>query len=97
MRSPALSRALRVLAIVFRVLAWAIVALVVADAVAPAGPRAWLLAPNELVSALVPKPLLGLGVVPTPFGGALRGDFVALAIVLLVLDWICCRLSASLR
>ncbi len=85
------------LAIVFRVCAWALVALVVADAVLPAGPRAFLLGINGFVSRLVPAPIHGLFVFQTPFEGAFRGDFAIVAIVLLVLDWICCRLSASLR
>lgn len=90
-------RALRALALVCRVAAWALVALVVADAVLPAGPRAWLLDANVAVSGLVPAPVSGLLVVVTPFGGAFRGDFAIVAIVLLALDWALCRLSASLR
>ncbi|WP_455138884.1 hypothetical protein [Thermophilibacter sp.] len=97
MRSAPAARALRALAIVCRVAAWALVALVVADAVTPAGPRAWLLGVNSLVSSLLPDAVSGLLVIVTPFGGAFRGDFAIVAIVLLVLDWALCRLSASLR
>lgn len=89
--------ALRVLALACRVAGWALLALVAADAVLPAGPRTLLLGVNGFVSRLVPAPLLGLFVFQTPFGGALRGDFAVLAIVLLVLDWIFRRLSASPR
>ena len=97
MRSAVGSRALRLLALACRVAAWALVLLVVADAVVPAGPRAWLLGVNSAVSSLVPDAVSGLLVVVTPFGGAFRGDFAIVAIVLLVLDWALCRLSASLR
>lgn len=97
MRSTAAAGVLRLFALVCRVAAWALVALVVADAVLPAGPRAWLLGINAAVSALVPEAVSGILVIVTPFGGAFRGDFAIVAIVLLVLDWALCRLSASLR
>ena len=98
MREPSLApRALSALAVALRVAAWAIVLLVVADAVLPAGARTWLLGVNGTLSRLVPGALSGLFVLQTPLGGAFRGDFAVVAIVLLVLDWICCRASASLR
>ena len=97
MSSALASRVLGALALVLRACAWALVALVVADAVLPAGPRALLLSANGLVSQLIPAPIQGLFVFQTPFEGAFRGDFAIVAIVLLVLDWICCRVSASLR
>lgn len=95
--APAASTALRVCALALRVAAWALVLLVVADAVLPAGARTYLLDANGAVSRLVPGPLAGLLVFKTPLGGAFRGDFAALAIVLLVIDWIFSRASASLR
>ena len=97
MRSPLAARALLVVSWVCRVLGWALAALVVAGALLPAGPRALLLGAVGLASRLVPAPLLGLFVFHTPFGGAFRGDFAIVAIVLLVLDWALRRLSASLR
>ena len=89
--------ALRVVAVSLRVAAWALAALVVADAVLPAGARTYLLAANGLATRLVPGVLSGLFVFQTPLGGAFRGDFAVLAIVLPVLDWVFCRASASLR
>ena len=88
---------LAALARVLRACSWVLVALVVADAVLPAGPRSLLLPVNSLISRLIPAPMSGLFVFQTPFEGAFRGDFAIVAIVLLVLDWICCRVSASLR
>lgn len=88
---------LRVLSLACRALAWALVALVVADALLPAGPRSLFLSLNTMASSLVPGALSGLFVFPTPFGGAFRGDFAVLAIVLLVVDWTLFRLAASLR
>lgn len=96
MRSAA-ARVLRALALACRICAWALVALVVADALLPAGPRALLLGVNGAVTQLVPEPLRGLLVFAIPLGGAFRGDFAVLAIVLLVADWLLCRIAASLR
>ncbi|MDO4428153.1 MAG: hypothetical protein Q4B91_01405 [Atopobiaceae bacterium] len=92
-----MSSLLRLGAFVCRTLAWAFVALVAANAVLPAGPRALLLGVNALASATVPGPVAGLFVFATPFGGAFRGDFAIVAIVLLVLDWLLCRISVPAR
>ncbi len=89
--------ALRGLAAALRVAAWVLVALVVADAVLPAGARTHLLALNGAVSQLVPGEISGLFVFQTPLGGAFRGDFAIAAVALLALDWICCRAAAALR
>ena len=88
---------LRVVALACRVAAWALVALTVADAFLGVGARTWLLSVNGAVSRLVPGPLAGLFVFQTPFGGVFRGDFALLAIILLVIDWLLVRVSASLR
>lgn len=93
----AASLTLRALAVAARVCAWALALLVVCDAVLPAGARTYLLAANGVASRLLPAALSGLFVFQTPLGGAFRGDFAVLAIVLLVLDWIFRRASASLR
>ena len=74
-----------------------VVALVVAGAILPAGPRALLLGLNGAVSQTIPEALSGLLVFPTPFGGAFRGDFALAACILLVLDWVLSRASVSLR
>ena len=94
--SPA-AAALRVAGLALRAATWVLALLVVADAVLPAGARTYLLGLNGAVTRLVPGALSGLFVFQTPLGGAFRGDFAALAIVLLVLDCILSRASASLR
>ena len=86
--------ALRLLSTACRVGAWA---LVVADAVLPAGPRSLLLGINGLVTSIIPGPISGLLVFVTPFGGAFRGDFAIAAVVLLLADWALYRASVSLR
>lgn len=97
MRSALLPAALGIASRTCRVAAWALVCLVAANAVLPAGPRALLLGVNGAVSGLMPAPLSGLLVFVTPFGGAFRGDFALAAVLLLVLDWALCRAAASLR
>ena len=97
MRSELAGRALVLAGWACRLLGWALAAIVVAGALLPAGPRALLLGVIDAASVLVPAPLLGLFVFRTPFGGAFRGDFAIVAIVLLVLDWALQRISASLR
>lgn len=49
------------------------------------------------LNELVPEAISGQLVVPTPFGGAFRGDFFLMALGLFILDWLLCRVSASLR
>ena len=97
MRNALCASALRTLSLVCRMAAWALVALVVADAVLPAGPRSLLLGVNGAVSGALPEGVAGLFVFVTPFGGAFRGDFALMAVALLVIDWLLGRTSASLR
>ena len=97
MSSLAASRVVLFLARVCRVAAWLLAALVAAGAVLPAGPRSLLLGVNSLVSGLVPEAVSGLLVFVTPFGGAFRGDFAILAVILLIVDWALCRLAAAIR
>lgn len=98
MRSaPLAASALRFLSTACRVGAWALVALVVADAVLPAGPRSLLLGINGLVTNVIPRALSGLLVFVTPFGGAFRGDFAIVACALLLADWMLYRASVLLR
>lgn len=92
-----MSRALRIMATLCRVAAGAYLALLVLDVVLPAGARTWLLGVNGLATRLVPAPVQGLLVLQTPLGGALRGDYALAAIILLVIGWLCRRVSASLR
>ena len=88
---------MRVAARVCRVVAWVLVALVVAGAVLPAGPRSLLLGANGLASSFLPSGVSGLFVFVTPFGGAFRGDFALVALALFVLDWLLCHVAASLE
>ena len=49
------------------------------------------------LNGMVPSAISGLLVIPTPLGGAFRGDFALLAIALFVVDWACMRISSALR
>lgn len=92
-----MSRALSVASAACRVAAAAYLVLLVLDVLLPAGARTWLLGVNGLATRLVPAPVSGLLVLPTPLGGALRGDYALAAIILLVIGRLCRRVSASLR
>lgn len=91
------SVALRLLALVLRLLALAFAAFVVASAFLTDAHRATLVGALNLASWLVPAPILGQFVFETPFGGAFRGDLVLASIILFCADWICIRFSTSLR
>ena len=95
--ASAAATALKVVAIVLRICAAALCALVVADAFFAGPGRGALLGVNGLVTQLIPAPLSGILVVSTPFGGVYRGDFAIAAIIVFVIDWLLTRASASLR
>lgn len=97
MASALASRLPRAGAVACRALAAALVSLAVADAVLPAGARTALLSLNGIASRLLPDAISGLFVFQTPLGGALRGDFVLAAIMLLALAWALGRASALMR
>lgn len=52
---------------------------------------------SSAISTALPFGLAGSYVIDTPFGGAFRGDFAIVALVLFVIDWILCRIRARLR
>lgn len=84
-------------AFALRAAGWALAALTVAD-IFVAGPvRSALLPLNTFVSGVVPAALAGALVIQTPFGGAFRGDFALLALILFVIDWGLCKAAAALR
>ena len=49
------------------------------------------------LNGMVPSAISGMLVIPTPLGGAFRGDFALLAIALFVVDWACLRIASALR
>lgn len=89
--------ALRIVAIVCRVLAIALAVLVVMLSVATTGGRAWLVMVSNVADSIVPLPLLGTAVMETPFGGAFRGDFAIISVVLFIVDWACSKAAAHIR
>ena len=97
MRTRWVAPALRAGSLAARFAAWGVSAMVVADALLGTGARTWLLSVNGAVARLVPGPVLGLLVFQTPFGGAFRGDFALLAVILLLIDWALAHVRASLR
>lgn len=88
---------LRALGMVFRVMAWALTAPVVADSFVSGAVRSLLLPLNTMLSRAVPDAISGVLVFQTPLGGAFRGDFALVAALLFVLDWAACKAASSLR
>ncbi|MDI9590455.1 MAG: hypothetical protein QM302_05395 [Acidobacteriota bacterium] len=91
------AQALHLLALALRLAAIALAASFVLAAVLTDAHRATLVSALNLTSSLIPPGLLGVLVYETPFGGALRGDLAIASIILFCADWLCMRLSASLR
>lgn len=83
--------ALNAAAHVARVLAVALCVLVVVDSFDVGVLHRALLDVNGLAASVVPQSVLGLLVFRTPMGGAFRGDFALVAIVLFVIDWLLTR------
>lgn len=96
MASRAMPMVVRLAAYLCRVGAWVLSAMVVLLSLGTAaslGLVGFAMGLNDLV----PEAISGQLVVPTPFGGAFRGDFFLMALGLFIIDWLLCRLSASLR
>lgn len=85
-----------VVVLALRLLAIAICALVVLMAIPSLGDRASLVQISTFVSSFVPSAMSGVLVLPTPFGGAFRGDFVLAALALYIVDWSLTNLRARL-
>lgn len=102
--SPAARRAsgraaswlLKVVALACRLYAIALAALVVANAVVLGSWRIHVVELTAAFTAWLPSSVSGTLVYQTPFGGVLRGDFVAVAITLFVIDWLLVRKARSL-
>ena len=89
------SRILHVAAILARLLAFALVAIVIVLAVPSLGVRQYVLLPAAFLSRLLPPSLSGFLLLDMPFGGVFRTDLAIAATVLLVIDWFCTNLRLS--
>lgn len=87
---------LKVVAIACRLYAIALAALVVANAAVLGSWRIHVVELTAAFTAWLPSSVSGTLVYQTPFGGVLRGDFVAVAIALFVIDWLLVRKARSL-
>ena len=85
------------LAWAFRVVALALVALVLANVFSLAFMRSHLTDVTDLVTSYLPWARIGVLGVDTPFGGTFRGDLCLLALLAFIIDWLLCRARASLR
>lgn len=83
--------ALGVAALIARVLAVALCVLVVVDSLDLGALHTALLGVNGLAARVIPQPILGILVFPTSLGGAFRGDFALVSVLLFVIDWLLAR------
>ncbi len=81
----------------FRVAAWAVCALVVADIFLTGPARSAVLPLNTLLARAIPEAISGSLVISTPLGGAFRGDFAIVAVLFFLIDWVFCKIASSLR
>ena len=88
---------LLLLAWVFRLLGVAVMLLVVANVLMLPVARHQLTSFTDLVTSYLPWRSVGLLAVDTPFGGSFRGDLALISLFMFVVDWLLCRLRASLR
>lgn len=88
---------LRVIAFIARVYAWLFAAAMCASACSFGPFRGFMLQFVFWISKCLPNPFFGLFVWETPFGGMLRGDFILMAFVLIMIDWICTRRAYTLK
>lgn len=88
---------LRVIAFIARVYAWLFAAAMCASACSFGPFRGFMLQFVFWISKCLPNPFFGLFVWETPFGGMLRGDFILMAFVLIMVDWICVRRAYALK
>ena len=83
----AASAPLIVTILLLRLLAIAFCALVVLMAIPSLGDRAVMVSLSSAAGTIVPQSLSGILVIPTPFGGAFRGDFALAALLVYLVDW----------
>lgn len=88
---------LLLLAWAIRLCAFAMVAIVLLNALSLPFFRTTLSTTTDLITSYLPWQNLGLLAVDTPFGGVLRGDLAIVSLLLFVIDWLLCKLRASLR
>jgi hypothetical protein len=88
---------LKLIAVVLRLCAIALAALVVANAFNIGPLRIRLVEITSTVASWIPDGLSGSLVYQTPFGGVLRGDFVAVAVAFFIVDWLLSRKARELR
>lgn len=80
-----------------RMFSWAQVAVCVVSMIGFGPLRALVMYANLAVQSLVPQFLLGYAVIPTVFGGVLRGDLVFVAVLCACFDFLLQKLVYRLR
>lgn len=89
--------ALTILAYAFRILGIALCILVILLCFPGVVNQLGLTGLTIDLSRALPSIIAGWGVIVSPFGGVFRFDFLAVAIVLFLLDFTCARISRAIR
>ncbi len=82
---------------IVRLAALAMCLIVLLNALALSPLRTYLTQVTDLITSYLPRRDIGLLSMDTPFGGVFRGDLTIISLLLFVVDWLLCRLRASLR
>lgn len=89
--------ALNVLCYACRILALALCALTVVLCFSGVSTKLGIVTFVMDLTQTLPDVIAGYGLIPTPFGGVFRFDFMLMAIVLFTIDYLCARMVRSLR
>ncbi|MDO4538695.1 MAG: hypothetical protein Q4B54_11075 [Coriobacteriales bacterium] len=82
---------------IFRLAAILMCLIVLLNALALSPLRLYLSYVTDFITSYLPWRSIGLLSMDTPFGGVFRGDLTIITILLFIVDWLLCRLRASLR
>lgn len=86
-----LAQALRTIAGLLRIYSWLLAAVCLVSTFGFSIGRAFILDTILIAQAPIPRVLLGYMVVPSIFGGVVRGDLVVLACLAACIDYVCLR------
>ncbi len=89
--------ALNLLSYVFRIMGIVLCVLVVLLCFSGIAARLNIVGFVVELSRMLPDVIAGYGLMPTPFGGVFRLDYALVAVICFGLDYLCSRLSRTVR
>lgn len=93
----AIAVALNIFAFIMRICAIALCIIIVLLCIPGAVSALGLVGFVVDLSHALPSIIAGYGVIVSPFGGVFRFDYLIMALLLFLIDWICVRLARRLR